>query len=353
MILMRRISISIFLVLGWLSCMACPGQEQVILPFPITSTWQAGSEGQGAAWVRAGRVGKAIVLEGKGSGLRSTASGYWFAAQTVRAFDRAITARLDSYSGPAGGSAGISIRKASLAGGGSVFMDLLYTPDGQLHLQGATWSRTAQPVSVAQITLPVWLQIEYRGGALIAGWSSDGIHWNKIGDALAGTLSQLARPMVTLASGSPEVSARAGFEGIWLSGADADDNGIFDGWEMKTFRRLIGDDAGKDLDGDSLSVLYEWLTGTSPFLPETPKRLSLLRNGDGGFLVSLDGAAIPWELEAADSLIGPWESLAQVYDIRSPVRLVPDNGKPARFFRASFLPGWSDDPLPSDLPAEP
>lgn len=329
-----------------LSIMTCGAEE---VPFSPASAWKAGAEGPGAGLVSAGRVEKGIVLEGKGGGLRSTPAGYCYAAQSVQAFSRSITTRLDSYSGPAGGSAGISIREASAAGTSAVFMDLLYTPDGKLHLQGATWSGTVQPVSVAQITLPVWLQIEYQGGGLMAEWSSNGKTWYKIGGVLPGTLSQLARPMLTLASGSPDVSAEARFEGTWLSGGDADDNGIFDGWEMKEFGHLIGDDAQKDLDGDSLSVRYEWLTGTNPFLPEAPKRLSLLRNNDGGLVVSLEGSSIPWELQVADSLSGPWETLTNVYDIRSPVRLVPDNGKPARFFRASFLPGWADDPLPSDL----
>ena len=184
----------------------------------------------------------------------------------------------------------------------------------------------------------------------MAGWSSDGISWNKVGEVLPGTLSPLARPMLTLASGSLEISALACFEGIWLSGGDADDNKIFDGWEMREFRRLIGDDAREDLDGDSLSVHYEWLTGTSPVLPESPKQLSLLRNDDGGAVISLAGPLIPWELQTADSLTGPWETLNNIYEIRSPMRLIPDNGKPARFFRAAFLPSLADDPLPSELP---
>ena len=341
--------VAFFLIPLILSAAHCFADEDLAsVPFGETSKWLRGEFGEGATLVRAGRTATGIVVEGSGSGVLSTPVSYCYAAQTPNNFPRSITARLESFDGPADGSAGISIREFSPDPLSTIFMDLIYTPDGKLHRQGWTWSvdEIVGPDIIADITLPVWLQVEYVGGGLFTRWSTDGETWQDFGGDIPGTLPDEARPMLIVASGSDQGLACAHFDKVWLSGGDADDNGIHDGWEIREFGRLVGDDARRDLDGDTITVRDEWLTDGDPFVSELPRQLSVVRNGEDQVEVSLEGAPILWQLQATDSLDTPWVGIANAFGGRA--LILPDEGKPERFFRAVFtLPG--NDPLPFEL----
>jgi hypothetical protein len=308
---------------------------------------------EGGTVTTAGRDGSSIVLQGIGSGL----SGAGGRAVLSHQYDgaAAITARIVSLEGAGGtGEAGIRIEVQGPAHAGmdDIGLRLFYRADGTLRWESRIFSFPVEPgLPVGGLSLPLWLRIQWVG-EMQGMYSKDGVNWTKVTAPLPLTLPPWALPGLLVSSQGNAAPASARFDNVWISGGDADDNGIKDGWEMKYFGRLTGAAASEDPDGDGTVNIEEWMWGLNPNRPDLKPPLQRETLANGSLRLSLSSSSNSFEIEAATTPQGPWQVLTP--DIPVPpsywrTATVPADA-PRRFFRATLTRGPYSDPLPRDLP---
>jgi len=125
-----------------------------------------------------------------------------------------------------------------------------------------------------------------------------------------------------------------------VAGADADHNGLADAWEIRNFGHS-GIDPNADPDGDGLSNLQEYLTGTNPNDSDSTLDITDLKVAPGGATASISWQSVPtrsyyiqtrpdvsssssWS-DSGLGLIAP--------DGPSTTRIIGETNAPRRFYR--------------------
>ncbi len=307
-----------------------------VVPFPAGSLWYA--SGEGATLVRGGRINGRILLEGTGTSVNPGTASRVTARQATRFFRRAVQTKLESFT---------ALNPAAEAGIGleaGVGMRLVVTPGGTLWMEGRTFSPgTVSGGPVTGLSFPLWLRVTYLGGGTKAEYSQNGTAWTQIGGLMPLTFPE-GYALLLCTSGSLVQTGCALFADTAISGGDADENGVLDGYEMQNFGRLTGPGTLLDADGDGRSLITEWLQGTNSAVADAPPYFEMQPVGDGRVdLVARNQSRPATVLASTDLRIWAAVRTSAATDTRGTYyRVTPPTASRA-FWRPS-LP-VTDDPL--------
>ena len=151
-------------------------------------------------------------LSGAGIGTAGSADAMRLEGLSVSGDFRALV-RVRSVAGPTGARAGLMLRESAQAGARCVAVGV--APDGRYRLgarvaAGAAYAETQPAGADAVASLPEgWVLLERAGDAVRLSVSSDGAVYRPVGAYALGGLGASVQVGVYVASGAPEVSARA------------------------------------------------------------------------------------------------------------------------------------------------
>jgi hypothetical protein len=129
-------------------------------------------------------------------------------------------------------------------------------------IQRATAGANATSVISSAVPTTPWLRLRRAGNRFEALYSTDGSNWTNLGTTTLNLPGTLQTGLVVNAFSADEI-AEAIFDGVKITLADSNLNGVPDEWEMEHFGVLV-EDITQDHDGDGQSTGMEWLTGTVP-----------------------------------------------------------------------------------------
>ena len=312
------------------------GQDEgAFVPFSETSAWQPVPEG-----LTAGREGDQIVLKAQTSDLLGI-------SQSSNSEVSGLLLRVNSVTGPEGSKAVIryrdKIETPYIAG-----IELSISPDGTTEVQGRAWEGFTITQPQDRLTFPFWVQMSW---GLSCHLSQDGVTWQEVASTAITFPPSACDIMIQSSQDGQE--AVASFSEVTLLGADANDNGITDGWERQHFGGVLKISSPSDPDGDGRSNQQEWLDLTDPTRPDNPIETRIRKTGEG-FRFTLSKAVLSGLTFEKSTDLKHWETVNHTeFDLST--RYLEDltevnftkSVNKALFYRAVFKP--QPDPYPWDI----
>ena len=310
-------------------------------PVGLKQPWESSDVGSVALGGSANSIGSLFNLTASGADIYGRADEFQFVFQPMQG-DGQIIARVDSLVNTnQWAKAGLMMRERLDANSKNVLVAT--TPANRLTFQSrSAEAGLTQYMAVANPSVNAWLRLTRAGDRFTADYSTDGIDWTPLNEAVI-PMEEVIYIGMAATSHNNNALTTANFSQVSLSietpGMDADGDGMPDAWELAMLGGT-GFDPHRDEDGDGFTNLEEYTSGTDPMDGNARLRMKKISapTAENGLTIRWDSAAgrhyrilVKEDLSSPD----PWVPLsADLEGTGNEMSLTdPDTSMPKKFYK--------------------